>query len=88
MKNHQQFFDTYERMENEQERLAFLRGYLMGLPPEEMLLFMMSNFDTGFAAIAQILTTGSEVERASTKAELDVAFDRLLASQVRVAAAA
>lgn len=79
MKEHQIFFSTYESIDNDQERLAFLRGYLLGLSPKEMKQFLLDNFDAGFAAYAQTLATGSEEEKIQTKLELDQAFAPLQA---------
>ena len=74
MKNHDLFFETYSKIEDEKERLGFLRGYLFALGPKEMTRFMLDNFETGFQAYEQVFETGATQEKLAAKAELDKQF--------------
>ena len=77
MKNHNLFLETYARIEDEKERLGFLRGYLFALSPKEMTDFMLANFDSGFLAYEQVFTAGSEHAKREAKKELEQAFNLL-----------
>jgi hypothetical protein len=85
MKNHRSFFETYSKIEDEKERLGFLRGYLFGLNPKELTRFMTDNFNAGILAYEQVLSTGNPQEIAATKAELDLQFAFLEKRYVAVA---
>jgi|GEM_PF-2211999 len=74
MKNHNLFFESYAAIEDEKERLAFLRGYLFALSPKEMTKFILDNFDKGFLAYEQILSTGNKQEKLEAKASLEEQF--------------
>lgn len=77
MKNHKLFLETYAQIEDEKERLGFLRGYLFALSPKEMADFMLANFDSGFLAYEQVFSAGSEQAKREAKKELEQAFDLL-----------
>ena len=85
MKNHRLFFETYAKIEDEKERLGFLRGYLFGLNPKELVRFMTDNFNTGILAYGQVLSSGDLQEIAATKAELDMQLAFLEKRHVAVA---
>lgn len=71
MKKHQLFLDTYHKIEDEKERLGFLRGYLFALNSKEMTRFMLDNFEMGFQAYEQVYTNGSPFEKSAAKKDLD-----------------
>lgn len=74
MKNHELFFEAYSKIEDDKERLGFLRGYLFALSPKEMTRFMVDNFEAGFQAYEQIFGAGAPEEKLEAKAELDKHF--------------
>ena len=71
MKNHKLFYETYGQIEDEKERLGFLRGYLFALTAKEMTRFMLENFEQGFGAYEQIFSGSDLQEKIAAKQELD-----------------
>ncbi len=74
MKDHRLFLEAYTKVEDEKERMSFLRGYLFALSPKEMTDFMLANFDAGFTAYEQVLAMGTPEEKSDAKKELELAF--------------
>lgn len=74
MKTHNLFLESYAKIEDEKERIAFLRGYLFELSPKEMTRFLLDNFELGFQAYEQVLSAGEPLEQSAALAELDKQF--------------
>jgi hypothetical protein len=54
MKKYQIFLEKYLVIENENERLAFMRGYMLSLTPKQFQVFFDFNAKNGIAAIKEL----------------------------------
>lgn len=75
--DHSLFLEAYGQIQDEKERLGFLRGYLFALPSREMTDFMSANFDKGFFAYEHIFNAGMPFEKSEAKIELEQAIGLL-----------
>jgi hypothetical protein len=85
MKNHDLFLESYAKIEDEKERIAFLRGYLFALNPKEMTKFILDNFDRGLLAYEQVFSIGNAKEKRAAKAALEEQFSLLKPRKAEVA---
>ena len=77
MNDHGLFLEAYENIQDEKECQGFLRGYLFALSPEEMMGFLLKNFEAGLMAYEQTLTAGTMEEKSDAKKELEQMFGLL-----------
>ena len=54
MKKYQFFLERYTAIENENERLAFMRGYMINLSPKQFQAFFDFNTKNGISAVQEI----------------------------------
>jgi hypothetical protein len=72
MKKYTIFLEKYLEVEEEKERLAFLRGYMLNLTPKQFLLFWDRNVANGIAAIKELALAHndtSSIEEVTTLAQ-------------------
>ena len=54
MKKYQLFLTTYLSIQDEKERLAFMRGYMLSLSPKQFQIFFDRNVSNGISAIKEL----------------------------------
>ncbi len=54
MKKYQLFLTTYLSIQDEKERLAFMRGYMLSLSPKQFQFFFDRNVSNGISAIKEL----------------------------------
>ncbi len=54
MKKYNIFLQNYLEIEEDKERLAFMRGYMLSLSPKQFQVFFERNISNGIAAIKEL----------------------------------
>ena len=56
MKKYQIFLATYLSIQDEKERLGFMRGYMLSLTPKQFQIFFDRNTAVGISAVKELAT--------------------------------
>ena len=54
MKKYQLFLTTYLSIQDEKERFAFMRGYMLSLSPKQFQIFFDRNVSNGISAVNEL----------------------------------